>query len=180
MTAAHKKAQNNAAILANELRKQHNFFQPNHPNNFPNSLYPRFHDNRDHRKTPEPVAMTEDMYGGLESGELGKSGLRVTFKPEGSEKSPVEIKGHYCSVCRCIFLDDVLFAIHKAAHSYKNPLECNLCGHESNTVHQWYGHFMHGNHNAVKPQSDKKIPESNNGGSNGSPWGHMWYRNGKN
>ena len=172
ITAAQKKVQSNAAILANELRKQHGFFQSNHPNNF----YPlSFHDNHPRGKSPEPVAMTEDMYGGLESGEVGKSGLRVTFRAE--EKSPwVEVKANYCSVCRCVFLDDVVYAIHKAAHSYKNPLECNLCGHESGTVHQWYGHFMHGNHRNVTSQGDKKIPDSDN---NGSPWGRAWHQNGK-
>ena len=178
--------QNNAAILANELRKHNNFFTStttvSPTTNFPSNPYQRFPVDRKISaeappKSPKPVAMTEDMYRGLQTGELVNSGLRVTLKPENSENPPVEVKGHYCAICRCIFLDDVVFAIHKAAHSYKNPLQCNLCGHQSESVHQWYAHFMHGNHKTTPSgQNNKKVPDAS---SVNPPWNQMWYQNGK-
>ncbi|XP_040001009.1 DNA-binding protein Ikaros-like isoform X2 [Xiphias gladius] len=51
-----------------------------------------------------------------------------------------------CSHCRVIFLDYVMFTIHMGCHGFRNPLECNVCGHRSRDRYEFSSHIARGEH----------------------------------
>lgn len=51
-----------------------------------------------------------------------------------------------CSHCRVIFLDYVMFTIHMGCHGFRDPLECNVCGHRSRDRYEFYSHIARGEH----------------------------------
>ncbi|KAM8843633.1 zinc finger protein Aiolos-like isoform 1-T2 [Synchiropus picturatus] len=51
-----------------------------------------------------------------------------------------------CSHCRVIFLDYVMFTIHMGCHGFRDPLECNVCGHRSRDRYEFSSHIVRGEH----------------------------------
>nr|XP_018668692.1 zinc finger protein isoform X5 [Ciona intestinalis] len=82
----------------------------------------------------------------VRSGDASRSGLRV-FSSLGDDSEIEELKTYICSHCRCIFLDHVMFAIHVGCHGFRDPLECNVCGHLAADRYQFQSHLARGEHN---------------------------------
>ncbi|XP_061536100.1 zinc finger protein Aiolos-like isoform X3 [Phycodurus eques] len=51
-----------------------------------------------------------------------------------------------CSHCKVIFLDYVMFTIHMGCHGFRDPLECNVCGHRSRDRYEFSSHIVRGEH----------------------------------
>lgn len=51
-----------------------------------------------------------------------------------------------CGHCRIIFLDYVMFTIHMGCHGFRDPLECNVCGHRSRDRYEFSSHIARGKH----------------------------------
>ncbi|KAJ3615001.1 hypothetical protein NHX12_018570 [Muraenolepis orangiensis] len=51
-----------------------------------------------------------------------------------------------CGHCRVIFLDYVMFTIHMGCHGFRDPLECNVCGHRSRDRYEFTSHIARGEH----------------------------------
>ncbi|XP_055363189.1 zinc finger protein Eos-like isoform X2 [Betta splendens] len=51
-----------------------------------------------------------------------------------------------CGHCKVIFLDYVMFTIHMGCHGFRDPLECNVCGHRSRDRYEFSSHIARGEH----------------------------------
>ncbi|XP_054639776.1 zinc finger protein Eos-like isoform X2 [Dunckerocampus dactyliophorus] len=51
-----------------------------------------------------------------------------------------------CDHCRVLFLDHVMFTIHMGCHGFRQPLECNICGHRSQDRYEFSSHIVRGEH----------------------------------
>ncbi|XP_028311162.1 zinc finger protein Eos-like [Gouania willdenowi] len=51
-----------------------------------------------------------------------------------------------CGHCKVIFLDYVMFTIHMGCHGFRDPLECNVCGHRSQDRYEFSSHIARGEH----------------------------------
>ncbi|XP_072223381.1 zinc finger protein Eos [Leuresthes tenuis] len=51
-----------------------------------------------------------------------------------------------CRHCRIIFLDHVMFTIHMGCHGFRQPFECNICGHPSQDRYEFSSHISRGEH----------------------------------
>ncbi|XP_034150235.1 zinc finger protein Aiolos isoform X2 [Esox lucius] len=51
-----------------------------------------------------------------------------------------------CDHCRVLFLDYVMFTIHMGCHGFRDPLECNVCGHRSQDRYEFSSHIARGEH----------------------------------
>ncbi|CAN9497874.1 unnamed protein product [Ophioblennius macclurei] len=67
-------------------------------------------------------------------------GVRV-FGREGHE-----LRAFQCEHCRVLFLDHVMYTIHMGCHGYRDPLECNICGHRSKDRYEFSSHIVRGEH----------------------------------
>lgn len=67
-------------------------------------------------------------------------GVRV-FGREGQE-----LRAFQCEHCRVLFLDHVMYTIHMGCHGYRDPLECNICGHRSRDRYEFSSHIVRGEH----------------------------------
>lgn len=67
-------------------------------------------------------------------------GVRV-FGSEGQE-----LRAFQCEHCRVLFLDHVMYTIHMGCHGYRDPLECNICGHRSKDRYEFSSHIVRGEH----------------------------------
>ncbi|XP_068101486.1 zinc finger protein Helios isoform X4 [Hyperolius riggenbachi] len=63
------------------------------------------------------------------------------FNSEGEQ-----IKAFKCEHCRVLFLDHVMYTIHMGCHGYRDPLECNICGHRSQDRYEFSSHIVRGEH----------------------------------
>nr|DBA19973.1 TPA: hypothetical protein GDO54_015716 [Pyxicephalus adspersus] len=57
-----------------------------------------------------------------------------------------QIKAFKCEHCRVLFLDHVMYTIHMGCHGYRDPLECNICGHRSQDRYEFSSHIVRGEH----------------------------------
>ncbi|TRY96082.1 hypothetical protein DNTS_017238 [Danionella cerebrum] len=71
---------------------------------------------------------------------ITKDGIRV-FAREGQE-----MRVFQCEHCRILFLDHVMYTIHMGCHGYRDPLECNICGHCSKDRYEFSSHIVRGEH----------------------------------
>lgn len=71
---------------------------------------------------------------------LSHEGVRV-FGREGQE-----LRAFQCEHCRVLFLDHVMYTIHMGCHGYRDPLECNICGHRSKDRYEFSSHIVRGEH----------------------------------
>lgn len=71
---------------------------------------------------------------------VSQEGVRV-FGREGRE-----LRAFQCEHCRVLFLDHVMYTIHMGCHGYRDPLECNICGHCSKDRYEFSSHIVRGEH----------------------------------
>uniref|UniRef100_A0A3P8T5T1 IKAROS family zinc finger 2 n=1 Tax=Amphiprion percula TaxID=161767 RepID=A0A3P8T5T1_AMPPE len=71
---------------------------------------------------------------------VSQEGVRV-FGREGQE-----LRAFQCEHCRVLFLDHVMYTIHMGCHGYREPLECNICGHRSKDRYEFSSHIVRGEH----------------------------------
>lgn len=71
---------------------------------------------------------------------INQEGVRV-FGREGQE-----LRAFQCEHCRVLFLDHVMYTIHMGCHGYRDPLECNICGHRSKDRYEFSSHIVRGEH----------------------------------
>ncbi|KAM4558837.1 zinc finger protein Helios isoform 1-T3 [Odontesthes bonariensis] len=71
---------------------------------------------------------------------VNQEGVRV-FGREGHE-----LRAFQCEHCRVLFLDHVMYTIHMGCHGYRDPLECNICGHRSKDRYEFSSHIVRGEH----------------------------------
>uniref|UniRef100_UPI0037E88E56 zinc finger protein Helios n=1 Tax=Semicossyphus pulcher TaxID=241346 RepID=UPI0037E88E56 len=71
---------------------------------------------------------------------ISQEGVRV-FGREGQE-----LRAFQCEHCRVLFLDHVMYTIHMGCHGYRDPLECNICGHRSKDRYEFSSHIVRGEH----------------------------------
>lgn len=57
-----------------------------------------------------------------------------------------ELRAFQCEHCRVLFLDHVMYTIHMGCHGYRDPLECNICGHRSKDRYEFSSHIVRGEH----------------------------------
>ncbi|XP_073464121.1 zinc finger protein Aiolos isoform X4 [Aquarana catesbeiana] len=51
-----------------------------------------------------------------------------------------------CDHCHVLFLDYVMFTIHMGCHGFRDPFECNMCGHRSQDRYEFSSHIARGEH----------------------------------
>uniref|UniRef100_A0A3B3DRE9 IKAROS family zinc finger 4 n=1 Tax=Oryzias melastigma TaxID=30732 RepID=A0A3B3DRE9_ORYME len=56
------------------------------------------------------------------------------------------VRSFYCRHCRILFLDHVMFTIHMGCHGFRQPFECNICGHPSQDRYEFSSHISRGEH----------------------------------
>ncbi|XP_029362190.1 zinc finger protein Eos isoform X2 [Echeneis naucrates] len=56
------------------------------------------------------------------------------------------VRSFYCRHCRILFLDHVMFTIHMGCHGFRQPFECNICGHLSQDRYEFSSHISRGEH----------------------------------
>ncbi|XP_007909634.1 zinc finger protein Eos isoform X1 [Callorhinchus milii] len=57
-----------------------------------------------------------------------------------------KVKAYKCDHCRVLFLDHVMFTIHMGCHGFRDPFECNICGHHSQDRYEFSSHIVRGEH----------------------------------
>ncbi|XP_063730854.1 DNA-binding protein Ikaros isoform X3 [Eleginops maclovinus] len=57
-----------------------------------------------------------------------------------------QVRAHRCEHCRVLFLDHVMYTIHMGCHGFREPFECNLCGHRSQDRYEFSSHITRGEH----------------------------------
>uniref|UniRef100_A0A8C5WJ10 IKAROS family zinc finger 3 n=1 Tax=Leptobrachium leishanense TaxID=445787 RepID=A0A8C5WJ10_9ANUR len=55
---------------------------------------------------------------------------------------------HRCDHCCVLFLDYVMYTIHMGCHGFRDPFECNMCGHRSQDRYEFSSHIARGEHHA--------------------------------
>uniref|UniRef100_A0A4W4HKK1 C2H2-type domain-containing protein n=1 Tax=Electrophorus electricus TaxID=8005 RepID=A0A4W4HKK1_ELEEL len=86
------------------------------------------------------LARAEEARAGDASRLGSRDGVRV-FGREGQE-----LRAFQCEHCRVLFLDHVMYTIHMGCHGYRDPLECNICGHCSKDRYEFSSHIVRGVH----------------------------------
>lgn len=56
------------------------------------------------------------------------------------------VRSFHCRHCRILFLDHVMFTIHMGCHGFRQPLECNICGHRCQDRYEFSSHISRGEH----------------------------------
>uniref|UniRef100_A0A8C5GNL2 Zinc finger protein Eos-like n=1 Tax=Gouania willdenowi TaxID=441366 RepID=A0A8C5GNL2_GOUWI len=56
------------------------------------------------------------------------------------------VRSFHCRHCRILFLDHVMFTIHMGCHGFRQPFECNICGHRSHDRYEFSSHISRGEH----------------------------------
>ncbi|XP_058497895.1 zinc finger protein Eos [Solea solea] len=62
------------------------------------------------------------------------------------DKDGRPVRSFHCRHCRILFLDHVMFTIHMGCHGFRQPFECNLCGHLSQDRYEFSSHMSRGEH----------------------------------
>lgn len=57
-----------------------------------------------------------------------------------------QVRAYRCEHCRILFLDHVMYTIHMGCHGFRDPFECNLCGHCSQDRYEFSSHMTRGEH----------------------------------
>lgn len=57
-----------------------------------------------------------------------------------------QVRAYRCEHCRVLFLDHVMYTIHMGCHGFRDPFECNLCGHRSLDRYEFSSHITRGEH----------------------------------
>lgn len=75
---------------------------------------------------------------------LGSPGSWGPLRLVDAEGQPVRC--YRCEHCRILFLDHVMFTIHMGCHGFRQPFECNICGHRSLDRYEFSSHIVRGEH----------------------------------
>ncbi|XP_067114953.1 zinc finger protein Helios isoform X1 [Osmerus mordax] len=105
-----------------------------HPRSRPSPVY-----GREERRAAEAGLTPEVLRGGGER-PVSQDGVRVIGR-QGQE-----VRVFQCEHCRILFLDHVMYTIHMGCHGYRDPLECNICGHRSKDHYEFSSHIVRGEH----------------------------------
>ncbi|XP_023686984.2 zinc finger protein Eos isoform X2 [Paramormyrops kingsleyae] len=62
------------------------------------------------------------------------------------DKDGDPVRSFRCDHCRVLFLDHVMFTIHMGCHGFRQPFECNICGHRSQDRYEFSSHIVRGEH----------------------------------
>lgn len=89
---------------------------------------------------PGGLGTTAELIRGVAERSMCRDGVRV-FGREGRE-----VRAFQCEHCRVLFLDHVMYTIHMGCHGYRDPLECNICGHRSKDRYEFSSHIVRGEH----------------------------------
>ncbi|XP_056145886.1 zinc finger protein Helios [Lampris incognitus] len=84
--------------------------------------------------------MTAEMIRGAVERPASKDRVRV-FGRDGRE-----MQAFQCEHCQVLFLDHVMYTIHMGCHGYRDPLECNICGHRCKDRYEFSSHIVRGEH----------------------------------
>ncbi|KAG9340246.1 hypothetical protein JZ751_021687 [Albula glossodonta] len=71
-------------------------------------------------------------------------GSRGPLRVLDGESRPM--RAYHCEHCRIIFLDHVMYTIHMGCHGFRQPFECNICGHRSLDRYEFSSHIVRGEH----------------------------------
>ncbi|XP_039508616.1 zinc finger protein Eos isoform X4 [Pimephales promelas] len=104
------------------------------------------------RHSPSHAKET-DMEGDREKGIPGglptKASPRSPLTREAMQVTDGEgrpVRSFRCEHCRIFFLDHVMFTIHMGCHGFRQPFECNICGHRSQDRYEFSSHIVRGEH----------------------------------
>ncbi|XP_066431719.1 zinc finger protein Helios isoform X1 [Eleutherodactylus coqui] len=95
------------------------------------------------KRKQSPVYSKEDGKA-LDAAKAGLGTSKDVYKVYNSEGE--QIKAFKCEHCRVLFLDHVMYTIHMGCHGYRDPLECNICGHRSQDRYEFSSHIVRGEH----------------------------------
>ncbi|CDQ74710.1 unnamed protein product [Oncorhynchus mykiss] len=111
-------------------------------------------DSTDTESMPDEVG--RDRHSPSHAREREEDGNSATPPAPGSPTSReafrvVDGEGHVlrsfrCEHCRVLFLDHVMFTIHMGCHGFRQPFECNICGHRSQDRYEFSSHIVRGEH----------------------------------
>ncbi|TSP79506.1 Zinc finger protein Eos [Bagarius yarrelli] len=89
-------------------------------------------------------------------GERDRGGVSSKGSPRSSPSSSLAVqvvdgegrpvRSFRCEHCRIFFLDHVMFTIHMGCHGFRQPFECNICGHRSQDRYEFSSHIVRGEH----------------------------------
>uniref|UniRef100_A0A673IR44 IKAROS family zinc finger 4 n=1 Tax=Sinocyclocheilus rhinocerous TaxID=307959 RepID=A0A673IR44_9TELE len=98
-------------------------------------------------------AKETDMEGDREKGVPGGLPTKVSPRsPPAREAMQVVdgegrlVRSFRCEHCRIFFLDHVMFTIHMGCHGFRQPFECNICGHRNQDRYEFSSHIVRGEH----------------------------------
>lgn len=102
------------------------------------------------RHSPSHAKET-DMEGDRERGGVLAKGSPRSSPSSGLAVQLVDAEGRpvrsfRCEHCRIFFLDHVMFTIHMGCHGFRQPFECNICGHRSQDRYEFSSHIVRGEH----------------------------------
>lgn len=66
--------------------------------------------------------------------------------PQVLDRDGQPVRSFHCRHCRILFLDHVMFTIHMGCHGFRQPFECNICGHRSEDRYEFSSHISRGEH----------------------------------
>ncbi|XP_044159221.1 zinc finger protein Helios isoform X4 [Bufo gargarizans] len=95
------------------------------------------------KRKQSPVYSKEDGKA-LDATKAGLGTSKDVYKVYNGEGE--QIKAFKCEHCRVLFLDHVMYTIHMGCHGYRDPLECNICGHRSQDRYEFSSHIVRGEH----------------------------------
>ncbi|XP_022104555.1 zinc finger protein Pegasus-like isoform X2 [Acanthaster planci] len=61
--------------------------------------------------------------------------------PSSAERGEANPSKFRCVHCNIVFPDNVLFTIHRGAHGFRSPFECNFCGKDCGNKHEFASHL---------------------------------------
>ncbi|KAL2081576.1 hypothetical protein ACEWY4_023429 [Coilia grayii] len=96
------------------------------------------------RSRTSPGFSKVEVEGRLGEGAMVRSAPREGVRVFGREGQ--ELRAFQCEHCRVLFLDHVMYTIHMGCHGYRDPLECNICGHCSKDRYEFSSHIVRGEH----------------------------------
>ncbi|CDQ66664.1 unnamed protein product [Oncorhynchus mykiss] len=105
-------------------------------------------DSTDTESMPDEVGMDSPSHAKDRDGdrdrEEGSPTSRQAFRVVDGEGHTV--RSFRCEHCRVLFLDHVMFTIHMGCHGFRQPFECNICGHRSQDRYEFSSHIVRGEH----------------------------------
>ncbi|XP_035030787.1 zinc finger protein Helios isoform X2 [Hippoglossus stenolepis] len=105
------------------------------------------------RVSPAVICSGERMTEPSQRGGMGTGLMRVAAERPVSQRGVrvfaregQELRAFQCRHCQVLFLDHVMYTIHMGCHGYRDPLECNICGHRSKDRYEFSSHIVRGEH----------------------------------